>query len=157
MNVPSVLLASRADNSTSPLSWISDSGTRSVYDIVSTCVSTMVICVWSAVHMNIPTRPEGIVRSSIKKLGWVVIGILLPDGFLLLAICEFIAAVILLRKAYLCLDDLPPPPSGWLYKYVLLRNFHSSYKASTLSWTSLRSISPNICRPHLWTRLTFSQ
>ena len=94
---------------------------RTRYDIFSTCFSTVVICVWSALHMNIPTRDRRSMKTRLVKGGWVALGLLMPDLLLLIAVCELASAVILLRKAYKHLPDLPSPPEGWLYRRVLLR------------------------------------
>ena len=80
--------------------------------------------------MNIPTKPEGFVKASLKKLGWVAFGILVPDCLLGIAACELIAAVFLLRNAYTYLPDLPAPPNGLLYRHILLRGLDPSYKVS---------------------------
>lgn len=106
---------------------------RGIYDIVSTCVSTVFVCVWSALHMNIPTRDRGFAKTKLMKLGWVALGLLMPDLLLLIAVCELASAIILLRKAYIHIPDFPSPPRGWLYRRVLLRGitFNSSYEVST--------------------------
>ena len=128
--VACVTLLSRADNSTDtgPLSWIPHSTTRSVYDIITTCFSTMIICVWSALHMNISPTPRGFIRNSLTKTGWVILGILMPDLLLLVAIMELYAAIKLLRQAYRDLHGLPPP-SGWLYSRLLLRGIPDIYSS----------------------------
>ena len=128
MNIALATLTSRADNSnsTGPLSWIPHSTTRSVYDIITTCFSTMIICVWSALHMNIPTRPRGFVKTFLIKVGWVVLGILMPDLLLLVAVCELWAAIKLLRNAYRYIPGLPRP-RGWFYTRVLLRRVSPAY------------------------------
>lgn len=110
------------NNSTSsPSSWISDSTTRSVYDILSICASTLVICVWSAVHPDIPTRKKSKFKLFAKQVEWMLVGIFIPDLLLYIALCQGISAIMLSRSIYSHLRDRIPLPRGWLYKRVILR------------------------------------
>lgn len=83
--------------------------------------------------MNIPTTPKGFVKTFLKVAEWVLLGLLMPDLLLLIAICELYAAIKLLRNAYRYLDDIPPPPGGWFYSCVLLRGICPSdeYKVNS--------------------------
>ena len=78
--------------------------------------------------MNIPTKPRSFVKTLFTKVGWVILGLLMPDLLLLIAVCELYAAIKLLRQAYRYIHDLPAPPNGWIYSSILLRDICHSYE-----------------------------
>ena len=105
-------MRSPPEHPTNPLSdWLPHSTTRSTYNIISTCLSTLIICVWSAVHVDIPTRKQGLIRRNAERLQWMVIGTLMPDWLLYLAIAQLLNAIHILKVAYECIPDLPEPPN----------------------------------------------
>ena len=63
-------------------SWMSGCGTRSSFEILYLCLSTILICGWSAFHDDIPrTRPENrrSVSTAFDSLTWVVEFLLFPE------------------------------------------------------------------------------
>lgn len=111
-----------ADNSTSlRLSSASDATTtRATFDILSTCLSTLLICVWSTVHIDIPPRKQGALQSLFQRLRWMVIGVFVPEWLLYIAVSQFIVAVNWLKIAYSELEDLSPPPDSRYYRRLHL-------------------------------------
>ncbi|EKM56216.1 uncharacterized protein PHACADRAFT_209692 [Phanerochaete carnosa HHB-10118-sp] len=77
------------DNSTAlpaSASWHADPAVRGTWGIVSACLSTLVICVWNAVHIDIPLRPRR--WEFVDKLPWLAVGLLAPDYLLYVACCQ---------------------------------------------------------------------
>ena len=65
-------------NGTDIVHWKESSTTRGTFDILSTCVITMLLCVWTAVHLNV--QPPGEVwRPRLRKVGWLVLALLAPE------------------------------------------------------------------------------
>lgn len=83
-----------------PTRWEPPPGERGSYQILSSCILTLVLCVWTAMHVNIPPpRPQerlknddgmlqGVkvsdeeeLKSSFnwKKVKWVMIGLIMPE------------------------------------------------------------------------------
>ena len=73
---------------------------RDKFNIVSTCLSTLLICVWTVVHVDIPPTPQPWYLVLLEKIWWLVVGIIAPDFLLYLATAEFIIAVHILRDAH---------------------------------------------------------
>ncbi|EKM56455.1 uncharacterized protein PHACADRAFT_118172 [Phanerochaete carnosa HHB-10118-sp] len=90
--------------------WQSSPDVRGTYDIISTCLSTIVICVWSAVHVDVPIRQTR--WSIIDKIGWLVTGLVAPDLLLYVACCQLYRAYVLLGEAKRCLhvESVQPKP-----------------------------------------------
>ncbi|KAF2746280.1 hypothetical protein M011DRAFT_404567 [Sporormia fimetaria CBS 119925] len=61
--------------------WHPEPTFRGTYGILSTCLITMVLCVWTAVHLNIPAHGEtGIITpQNRRKFGWLVMGLFAPE------------------------------------------------------------------------------
>ncbi len=51
---------------------------RGTFDILSSCVITLLLCVWTAVHLNIPPRVS-FREQSLRKVGWLVLALLAPE------------------------------------------------------------------------------
>lgn len=58
--------------------WQGEPNTRGTWSIISTCLITLALCLWTPLHLNIPEHSR---RSSQKwrKVGWLVIGLLAPE------------------------------------------------------------------------------
>ena len=67
------------DNSTAPhtTSWHADPTFRGTWGLISTCLGTLFICVWKAVHMDVPLRASP--WAFVDKLGWLFVGVLAPE------------------------------------------------------------------------------
>ncbi|KAI5804847.1 hypothetical protein DFH27DRAFT_480753, partial [Peziza echinospora] len=88
-------------NSTEPI-WVS-TPQRTTADLVSSCVLTLILCVWTAVHLNIPSPLERGVNSGrkrksralialAKRVKWMLIALFAPELVLYTAFDQFIEA-----------------------------------------------------------------
>lgn len=70
-------------NVTTAFSWLPNPTTRGSSDILQSCLITIGLCVWTAVHLNIPEdgKPEvlWISYQTWRKCGWVLIGLFAPE------------------------------------------------------------------------------
>ena len=65
-------------NGTNIVHWKSNCTTRGTFDILSTCIITLVLCVWTAVHLNVPP-PGSVWRPKVRKTAWLVLALLAPE------------------------------------------------------------------------------
>ncbi|UKZ58785.1 uncharacterized protein TrAtP1_000108 [Trichoderma atroviride] len=78
--------------------WQSGSCYRGTWNIVSTCLSTIIACTWSIQHLNIPaTDDSGWVKNK-RKMKWMIITVLFPELVLIHAMFEFHMAWTALRS-----------------------------------------------------------
>ena len=61
-----------------PWHWEDGPNTRGTWDIISSCVITLCLCLWTALHLNIPEH-RGSTNQRWRKLGWLFIGLLAPE------------------------------------------------------------------------------
>jgi len=50
--------------------WQSDPNNRGTFTLVSSCVLTLIICVYSALHLNVPRRGESALRYWARTVRW---------------------------------------------------------------------------------------
>lgn len=64
--------------------WKAEPTLRGSYSILSGCILTLVLCIWTAVHLNIP-EPEDANRSFLRKrqlwrkIGSLILGLVAPE------------------------------------------------------------------------------
>jgi hypothetical protein len=58
--------------------WHPEPSQRGSYSIISECVITLALCVWAAVHLNIPERGKKAAQSR-RKLLWLAAGVFVPE------------------------------------------------------------------------------
>jgi len=90
---------------TSDPPWKDDPNFRSTTDLVSSCVLTLVVCVWTAIHLNIQPYNErrggGFARYLWRRMKWMLMGLVAPELVLYTAWLQFIQArlvTMMLRK-----------------------------------------------------------
>ncbi|THY75313.1 hypothetical protein D6C86_03695 [Aureobasidium pullulans] len=71
-------------NHTELVSWTAEPQRRGSFGILSSCLVTIFLCLWTALHLNIPhysdaTHPWYIKRQMWRKLGWLTLGLLAPE------------------------------------------------------------------------------
>ncbi|KAK4451964.1 hypothetical protein QBC34DRAFT_377934 [Podospora aff. communis PSN243] len=65
--------------------WHPEPGGRGTYGLVSSCIITMALCVWTAVHLNVPEQSGGHnikympSFKTLRKLRWLSIGLFAPE------------------------------------------------------------------------------
>ena len=59
--------------------WVSDPAGRGTFSLISSCLLTLGLCVWSAMHLNIPPHDESHAQSWLRNIKWGVIGIFAPE------------------------------------------------------------------------------
>ena len=79
---------------TSPQSeppWSPPDNRRSTWALVETCILTLILCSWTAIHLDIPPerRRDSISRWMWKRLKWSIVGILAPEYLLWMASTEY--------------------------------------------------------------------
>ena len=86
---------------TSPLSSVISSSTtcddihdcRTVPSIIFNCASTIFLCTWVALHLDVPKDPwEAWWKSLLRRLGWMMMALLAPEAVLLVAFTEWTAS-----------------------------------------------------------------
>jgi len=65
---------------------------RTHFDIIWSCVSTLFICTWVAIHPNVPPRGEGHIRSLWRRIKLMLWTLVVPELILIWAYRQWAAA-----------------------------------------------------------------
>lgn len=72
-------------SSTDIVSWVDEPHRRGTLQILSSCIVTILLCVWTALHLNLPRqigkvkRPWYANRQLWRKIGWLILTLLAPE------------------------------------------------------------------------------
>ena len=81
-----------------PYLWIGEPKQRTTFGILSFCFSTLIICVWSTLHFNVPSSRPTATRRLFLQVSWMVFALLAPEILLYLAVNQRIEAGALLKQ-----------------------------------------------------------
>ena len=109
--------------------WRSEPDFRGTYTILASCLSTLFICTWSALHLDIPEHGRPWYSRFLQKLGWFVAGLLAPEFLLLMAFIQYMAARALTKAMQEKLNAPPEPPSLFVRCY---RRFYADARRHIL-------------------------
>lgn len=59
--------------------WVPDPDYRGTWSLLYSCVFTLVLCVWTAIHLNVPAQGESQAGQFYRKMGWVLTAIFAPE------------------------------------------------------------------------------
>lgn len=65
-------------NGTDKVHWKPSVESRGIFEVLSTCLLTMLLCVWTAVHLNVPP-PGDRWGLYLRKIGWLILALLAPE------------------------------------------------------------------------------
>ena len=68
--------------------WVKEPDGRGTWGLVYGCLFTIFLCVWTAVHVNIPPRDIKPRKRWLRKLYLVLVAVLAPEAVLYIAFCE---------------------------------------------------------------------
>ena len=60
-------------------SWVADAETRGTWSLLYSCVFTLSLCVWTAIHLNIPAAGESQRRQFFRKVKYLLLAIFAPE------------------------------------------------------------------------------
>lgn len=90
-----LLLFARVTTSATPdaeVAWYSAPNFRGTWDLIVSCVLTLVICVWSALHLNVPVETSRLKGRNIRRLRWILLGIFAPEVVVSTAFAQYLTA-----------------------------------------------------------------
>lgn len=73
--------------------WQAGPSQRGTITIVWSCLSTVIACTWTILHLNVPRRCDSAWDKTRRKTKWMIITILFPEFIFSKAVCELQMAV----------------------------------------------------------------
>lgn len=90
-----------------PANWKPEPDTRGTWSVLSSCLLTLVLCLWTALHLNIPQHGR-VSKQKWQKIGWLILGLLAPEIVAYTAWYQQRAAVRLTARMKAIFDESPP-------------------------------------------------
>ena len=87
-----------AESEASLIGWYGSPNERGTWDIIVSCVFTLTICVWSALHLNVPAQDSKLKDRNIRRARWIVLGLFAPEIVVSTAFAQFLTARWLRRE-----------------------------------------------------------
>jgi hypothetical protein len=84
--------------SSSTVGWVPDPSGRGTLSLVISCIVTFTLCVWSALHLNVPAANSTSCRLALEKTKWVLYGIFAPELVVATAASQYITVRWLKRE-----------------------------------------------------------
>ena len=69
----------QSQSHTTYVGFVGDPNGRGTSSLVISCLLTLILCVWSALHLNVPSQVETHVSRLLVNARWVIIGIYAPE------------------------------------------------------------------------------
>ena len=92
-----------------PWHWEDGPNTRGTMDIISSCLVTLGLCLWTAIHLNIPKHGRESAQLW-RKLGWLLTGLLAPEMVVFTALEQRRAALRLTKEVQTALGEKEQTP-----------------------------------------------
>ena len=70
---------STIDSSSTYVGYVGDPNGRGTASLVISCLLTLVLCVWSALHLNVPSQGQTPLQSIFVNARWIVAGVYAPE------------------------------------------------------------------------------
>ena len=99
-------------NETIITGWVSDPDGRGTFTIVSSCVLTLSLCVYTAIHLNVRKYRQSELQSWLDTTKWVVFGVLAPELVVYIAWRQYISATALNRIVAELQEKKQPPQTS---------------------------------------------
>lgn len=95
-------------NATTPTtSWEPQPLRRGTVELIRSCLLTLILCVWTAVHMNVPARAVTKTRKIVNKASWALFTIFAPELVVYSAYVQYAQARGLQRGLKLIAEQSP--------------------------------------------------
>ena len=140
-----------ANSSTSAqIGWQKEPATRGTWSILSTCLFTLLLCVYTAVHLNMPHEGDTKIRGLVRRLVWVICGMFVPELIVCFAWEQWLSARSLTTAMIKLRDEFPARFPGqmcpeFLKKWTLTHGFFVDMGGYQMEAASDQS-APGLCR-----------
>lgn len=74
------------------LGWVSEPNRRGTIDIIWGCLLVLFACVWTVIHLNIPTKADDFWTLFWRKMRWAILAVSAPKMLTLFAFMQWNAA-----------------------------------------------------------------
>jgi hypothetical protein len=77
--------------------WVDDPSGRGTWNLLYSCGFTLVLCVWTSIHLNVPPPHESAWLAWRRKMKWVVVALIAPEAVVFTAFQQWLTATCFLK------------------------------------------------------------
>lgn len=78
--------------------WVPDPSGRGTWSLLYSCVFTLVLCVWTSIHLNVPPQDDNSFKYWGRRIGWVVCALFAHEIVVFIAFQQWFLAWTFLRE-----------------------------------------------------------
>lgn len=119
-------------NDTDIRGFVSNPTGRGTFDILQTCILSLVICVWTSLHLDVPPPTYTPKRVLERKLDWMVITFFAPEIIAFTAISHHSSAKYWMER----INSLPQMVEAPCNKWTMTDSFYANMGGYALDFTS---------------------
>ncbi|KAI4135952.1 MAG: hypothetical protein LQ341_005821 [Variospora aurantia] len=112
--------------SSSVVGFVGDPNQRGTYSLVISCLLTLVLCVWSALHLNVPHPDDTVWYRFWVNTRWIFTGVYAPELVVFTAWRQWSSAKILGRKVQEAKSSSPRIDKQPRHQWTMAHNFFAS-------------------------------
>lgn len=113
-------------NATAPI-WVDPPTGRGTWSILGSCLSTIFLCVWKSLHLNVPAMDESDWTKYLRKVKWVLIALLAPEIVVFAGFQQWLTARHFLKRLHRIFDIKFPKDEKDLSQSRQKRKFDKQY------------------------------
>jgi hypothetical protein len=87
--------------------WVDDPSGRGTWNLLYSCGFTLVLCVWTSIHLNVPPPHESAWLAWRRKMKWVVIALFAPEAVVFTAFQQWLTAICFLKELKRIAEAMP--------------------------------------------------
>jgi hypothetical protein len=87
--------------------WQPDPPGRGTWSLLYSCIFTLALCIWNAIHLNVPTLNESSLVGLRRKIKWVLIALFAPEIVVFVAFQQWLTAITFLWELKRIAADNP--------------------------------------------------
>jgi hypothetical protein len=78
--------------------WVSAPTTRGTFGLLVSCVLTLILCLWTSLHLNLPCKDETAIGRVSRKLKWTLLALFAPEIVVFTAWRQYVSAQALSKE-----------------------------------------------------------
>ena len=87
--------------------WQPDPPGRGTWSLLYSCIFTLALCIWNAIHLNVPPSNESSLAGLRRKIKWVLIALFAPEIVVFVAFQQWLTAITFLWELKRIAADNP--------------------------------------------------
>ncbi|KAI6373050.1 hypothetical protein MCOR25_003580 [Pyricularia grisea] len=117
LTAPVLAWAVQTDSDSDLVGYVPDPKGRGTPSLLVSCILTLIVCVWSALHLNVPPRTQSTSKSILHNAQWIIAGIYTPELVVFVAWRQWSSARLLQKLITETADGKASLSENWIMSH----------------------------------------